>query len=772
MLRFHSHTIWILLCILTFSLLFLQANEPPVFARFLSSNHSSNKSTTAIPKQLRLDSRLPVISYNAHSATNNVNAKFGSRFDFVISPGMDAVHSGTDGIFHDNTASYIIGIAPTGEHTTSIFHMGIANALSGDTYLFNQRWTLGLDTTRWEGDASDNSGMHVTVDFIDTFLGEPGCTLVTSCAEFVKDDTVPVFLVGVSLQNSGTNTLTGDFLFGSNRSLPPSNACLQHTTPAGTHINVLSYDPASDRTNGTLFMAGQQSQWRCNTGVSDRAGLTWNYSISAKQSQTAYMLVGGWNASQNLFDNSQLPTGCQSEELYSAQEWSTENQVLDFAIDNLSTRDNLLARAQTMENMLIDNKVLTPSQRWVIADSLHTYKANSWLAGRQSCAGGGYDAAVYEGTFGFLTTVDVMHEYGYFEINRVPWFFKSEISTVFQNAVHNSYGTYFQHDQGSDVTSNGVCTSPGNGVPTIRATCYGPPRFSFGAPMPTEENSDVALLSAYYVKVTGDTSLLTANNNFTLNLLDASMRHNQQVGDAQTGIAYNLQDTNTTFDDQNDCLHNNIAHAGNLYYQGLKEATAYRATAYLDGFVPGDSNADTWKNDASKIENAMVQEYTVNGYIPIARNSTTSTNCNGRTVVLGDGLFYAHLIGLDNTMNQTLLHDMAQQYTTDLNASIISSPDMISLQSARTRGSQCPGNVCLRYEWFSKVMLSGIIADLVYTNHGCTNCSRIDVTDAAFIHNIALELNFGDGMRDNGQDWVGHYYPRGIISWAFLNANY
>ena len=108
------------------------------------------------------------------------------------------------------------------------------------------------------------------------------------------------------------------------------------------------------------------------------------------------------------------------------------------------------------------------------------------------------------------------------------------------------------------MTSNGVCTSPGNGVPTIRATCYGPPRFSFGAPMPTEENSDVALLSAYYVNVTGDTSLLTANNNFTLNLLDASMKHNQQVGDPQTGIAYNLQDTNTTFDDQNDCLHNNL----------------------------------------------------------------------------------------------------------------------------------------------------------------------------------------------------------------------
>jgi hypothetical protein len=591
--------------------------------------------------------------------------------------------------------------------------MGIANALQGDRYLLNERWTLGLDISRWEGDASDNSGLHVTVDFIDSFLGEPGCTFITDCAESVRDDTVPVLLVGVSLQNTSRKTLSGDFLFGSNRSLPALNACTQHTTPGGTSVNVLSYNRNSDKTNGTLFMAGQQSQWRCNTGVSDRAGLAWNYSIGAAQSQTSYMVIGGWNANQNLFANTQSPTGCQSEVLYSAQEWSSEDKVVDFAIDNLSTRDNLLARAQTMENMLIDNTVLTPSQRWVIADSLHAYKANSWLAGRQSCAGGGYDAAVYEGTFGFLTTVDVMHEYGYFEINRVPWFFRSAISTAFKNATSNTFGTYFQHDQGGDITSSGVCTNPGHGVPTIRATCYAPPRISFGVPMPTEENSNVALLSAYYVSITGDTSLLIANNNLNLNLIDASMRHNQHVGDPQTGIAYNFQDTNTTFDDQNDCLRNNTAGAGNLYYQGLKEATAYLAAAYLDGLVPGDANGNTWKNAANKIEDAMVQKYNANGYIPLASNNNAYTNCSGRSVVLGEGLFYAHLIGLDNTMNQTLLQDMAKQYTADLSANIISSPDMISLESARATGSQCSGYICPRYEWFSKVMLSSIIADLV-----------------------------------------------------------
>jgi hypothetical protein len=69
-------------------------------------------------------------------------------------------------------------------------------------------------------------------------------------------------------------------------------------------------------------------------------------------------------------------------------------------------------------------------------------------------------------------------------------------------------------------------------------------------------------------------------------------------------------------------------------------------------------------------------------------------------------------------------------------------------------------------------MVSGIIADLVYTQHGCEQCHHMDVTAAVYAHNIALPQNFGDGIRDNGSDWPGHYYPRGIISWAFLDGNY
>ena len=106
--RFQPYIIWILFCILTFSLLFLQAREPSASANFLSNNRPA----ITLPMKLQLDSHLPVVAYDAQPNTTNVNGKFGSRFDFVISPGKNGVQSGTDGLFHDNSASYSVGIAP------------------------------------------------------------------------------------------------------------------------------------------------------------------------------------------------------------------------------------------------------------------------------------------------------------------------------------------------------------------------------------------------------------------------------------------------------------------------------------------------------------------------------------------------------------------------------------------------------------------------------------------------------------------------------------
>src|SRR5260370_9296180 len=118
-----------------------------------------------------------------------------------------------------------------------------------------------------------------------------------------------------------------------------------------------------------------------------------------------------------------------------------------------------------------------------------------------------------------------MHEYGYFEINRVPWFFRSAISIVFKNAISNNFGIFFQHAQGGDLTSNGVWTGPGPGIPTIRYTCYGPPRFSIGSPIPTEEDSNSALLTPSYLSITGDPTLLTDDITRKMSLIDARMQH-------------------------------------------------------------------------------------------------------------------------------------------------------------------------------------------------------------------------------------------------------
>ena len=46
-------------------------------------------------------------------------------------------------------------------------------------------------------------------------------------------------------------------------------------------------------------------------------------------------------------------------------------------------------------------------------------------------------------------------------------FFRSEMQTLIDNASKDRYGTYFRHDNGSDLDISGNCQEAGLGTPTI-----------------------------------------------------------------------------------------------------------------------------------------------------------------------------------------------------------------------------------------------------------------------------------------------------------------
>jgi hypothetical protein len=723
--------------------------------------HQTQPQHPTVISKLQLDSRLPTQTYAANKGFGNTNSKFGSRFDFNPQTASPTVWSGTDGVFHDNNHPYVVGVTPNGKAATDSFTWGGLNIPEGDNYLNNEKWTLGLTATRWEGDAHDQRGLHVTVDLIQTLGSEPGCTNIANCGESVKDDTLPALLVGVTLTNGTGGVLSGKFIFGSDR---PLNSC---SNPSGTNLRILQYAASTDKLNGTLFIGGTTGTWVCYTGANDRIGLDWPYSIAANTSTTRYLILGGWNTRNDLFMNTRLPAGCQGEPLYYTKEFSGIQAVIQFSLDNLTSGDNLLQRAQNVENNLINNNVLTSAQRWVIADSMHSYIGDSWLVARQSCAGSGYDAAVYEGTYGFLSTLDVMHENSYFEINQIPWFFRSQMQTLYDNKSIDSFGTYIRHDIGSEI-AKGACSDSGNGTPEITATvlCVWETKPGiFG----TEENSDATLLTAYYYFVTKDISFVTSNIATT----DSLMLHQQKVADPNTGIAYHSQDTSATYDDSWDCIHASpdaSTDSGDTAYTGVKEAAAYHAAAYLDS-IGGSRNGLTWTAVAQQIENALMTKYVANGFIPTGL-TTAYNDCSSRSSVIGDGLFYLSLIGHISDINSTLLKDIAIQYPEDVSANTISQYNLVTTESARSNNSRCPSGGCPRSEWFSKEMLSSIIADTVYTANGCKSCTRIDLTTKAYMFNVNSSSNYQDGQHDNGSAWKGGFYPRALISWMFLSNTY
>src|SRR5579875_137947 len=189
---------FLVLCIVLCAVVSSQTLETHAAAyTILALLRPHTSSTPPAPSDILLDPRLPVQPLRADAHFTNYNVTFGSRFDFAISPGAASVQSGTDGVYHDNAASYVVGVMPADQSRTFMFHMGALNRARGDSYLSNERWIQGLDTTRWLAEVPGVAGMHVVVDFIAAFEGEPGCTEIVDCAGAVKDDTMPALIVGV-----------------------------------------------------------------------------------------------------------------------------------------------------------------------------------------------------------------------------------------------------------------------------------------------------------------------------------------------------------------------------------------------------------------------------------------------------------------------------------------------------------------------------------------------------------------------------------------------
>jgi hypothetical protein len=168
----------------------------------------------------------------------------------------------------------------------------------------------------------------------------------------------------------------------------------------------------------------------------------------------------------------------------------------------------------------------------------------------------------------------------------------------------------------------------------------------------------------------------------------------------------------------------------------------------------------------------MIAEYNAHGFLHLGQDNSAFNTCVSRSIVIDDGLSYLALIGHIPDITPTLLHDLAQQDPADLSADTLTSPAMVATESQRNTGGKCPGGTCQRFEWFSKVILSAIVADLVFVLYGCHVCFHLDVATRAYQYNWNFGPNFGDGLHDNGVDWIGHDYPRGLILWAYLDVNY
>src|SRR6266566_4054888 len=91
--------------------------------------------------EIQLDRRIQPQTYVSNRNFRNTNSTFGSRFEFTPNVQGQDVFSGTDGVFHDNSGKYVVGVTPSGTNATDMFHWGDLNTAEGDAYVLNEKWT-------------------------------------------------------------------------------------------------------------------------------------------------------------------------------------------------------------------------------------------------------------------------------------------------------------------------------------------------------------------------------------------------------------------------------------------------------------------------------------------------------------------------------------------------------------------------------------------------------------------------------------------------------
>lgn len=592
-----------------------------------------------------------------------LNARFGARFNFDWYSSRQTARSSVLGVLEDEDANFNIRINDQ-EKSEQVFPL----LPGGSSFSPSINLTPASQKINFA-----NGEFLLSLNIISPFSPSKDFN-----EENVKMNTAPFFFLEFEAVNKTNQPQTKTILFSLGSASIVKNQ-------QGLEIIYFNDKAGNGAVRALAFPENE-----LKPSIVKKHGLiAWQIELQPQSSAVQQIIYAGFYPQPVITDTSADPV---RKLKFSYTQWfSNIEEVIFYAWEN---KKELREKTALFEQEILTPS-LSPQVRWLLAQSFHSYLANTWLVWDEA-KNNNFEYYVWEGEFKYFNTLDVCHDYAVLEGLYFPWVLKLELDSWQKHAKKDEQGTVIPHDLGSRFQLKGVSDFKIPGWQT--------------SGMPVEENANFIILSYWYWKQSGDDKFTKQIAPFINELIDTLIKkdsNNNGIADQNIKI--------TTYDNE---ANSALNHGPDNTYLGVKQLSAYLASAEIFSLSRDEKARDLVLKQAQLITKTLNQAFKDYGFIPLSVDPEfKEKNLFNNKEVYGveeqgftfvTGLFYPSLTNLESEYLESLAPALKETYAGAYQKSLVFD------EQGKTVGLQLAENQALNLGWFSHSIIGDYIAKKLF----------------------------------------------------------
>lgn len=495
--------------------------------------------------------------------------------------------------------------------------------------------------------------------------------------ENTKMSTAPFFYLELSLKNKTPRQLNKTVV------LSMGNA-KEIQTQDGYKIVYLK---DGVRKEGIRALAAQQNIRELDSFIDrGQAGFHWQVEIKPYSTATTNLVYTGFIDAEVMSDVSQIPKRRKLKFAYNLW-FDNIEEVIQYAFDNQEKINKLTDQFEKN----IQRQNLTPQQKWLLAQALHSYLGNTWLLYDEENPET-FEYYVWEGEFKYLNTVDVAHDYAVLEGLYFPWVLKLELRSWQKSVKKDDKGVVIPHDVGHRFRFTGSQTYGIEGAET--------------SGMPVEENTNFILLSHWYWHQTGDDEFIEELSPLIKDLVESLINRDTNgngIADQRIGM--------TTYDNDGNSA---LKEAPDSSYLALKQLAAYISAEEIFESLGDEEAQQLASRQAEMITDTLKTAFDSYGFIPLTLDQSfeEKNKFAGETVygikeqgfAFITGFLYPALTNADSKYINRLKPILADTYKQAYEKCLVKD------ESGNIVGLKLAENQALSLGWLSHSVIADVVA--------------------------------------------------------------